>query len=131
MPYELAGNNRIWDGVIDMGCYEYGSLPYVDIYDPIAPELSEHITATNYPNPFNPNTTISFFLPQAGKTELVIYNQKGQKVRTLSSSSLGEGPHKLIWDGRSENGTHVASGIYLYRISTNQGSITKKMILAK
>lgn len=131
LPYDLAGNNRIWDGVIDMGCYEYGSLPYVDIYDPIAPELSEHITATNYPNPFNPNTTISFFLPQAGKTELVIYNQKGQKVRTLSSSSLGEGPHKLIWDGRSENGTHVASGIYLYRISTNQGSITKKMILAK
>ncbi|PKN73632.1 MAG: hypothetical protein CVU50_02650 [Candidatus Cloacimonetes bacterium HGW-Cloacimonetes-3] len=53
------------------------------------------------------------------------------EVRKLFSSSLQEGQHKLIWDGRSDNGSTVASGIYIYRISTNQGSITKKMILAK
>ncbi|GAB1468713.1 hypothetical protein MASR2M64_14590 [Candidatus Cloacimonadota bacterium] len=127
--YDLARNARIYGTQIDMGAYEWQGITSND--DLVTPQLTDLIYATNYPNPFNPVTTISFFLPHSGKTELVIYNQKGQKVRTLCSTSLPQGTHKLIWNGSSESGTPVASGIYLYRISTSHGSITRKMILAK
>ncbi|MDD3236082.1 MAG: choice-of-anchor Q domain-containing protein, partial [Candidatus Cloacimonetes bacterium] len=65
LPYDLAGNNRIWNGRIDMGCYEFGSEPWVANDDPYTPVITDNIMAINYPNPFNPETTISFFLPQA------------------------------------------------------------------
>ncbi|MDD3236271.1 MAG: T9SS type A sorting domain-containing protein [Candidatus Cloacimonetes bacterium] len=131
LPYDLAGNSRIWNGIIDMGCYEYGSEPYVANDDPYTPALTDNITAINYPNPFNPETTISFFLPQAGETELSIYNLKGQKVRNLLSSPLPTGTHRANWNGMDDSNKPVSSGIYFYRINANQHSYTGKMIMAK
>jgi hypothetical protein len=131
LPYDLAGNNRIWNGRIDMGCYEFGSEPWVANNDPYTPVITDNITAINYPNPFNPETTISFFLPQAGKTELSIYNLKGQKVRNLLSAPLPTGTHRATWNGMDDHNKPVSSGIYFYRINANQHSYTGKMILAK
>ncbi len=130
LPYDLAGNMRIWNNVIDMGCYEYGAPP-VGNDDPTAPQLAEGIYATNYPNPFNPETTISFFLPEAGVTELCIYNLKGQIIRRLINAPLSVGTHRLVWDGKDERNTPVASGMYLYRLQSGKHKFSGKMVLAK
>jgi len=71
----------------------------------------------NYPNPFNPTTEIRFALPQAGQTQLNIFNLAGQKVRTLVHAYRGPGFYSVVWDGRSDAGGSVASGIYIYKIS--------------
>ncbi|HKI44345.1 MAG TPA: T9SS type A sorting domain-containing protein, partial [Balneolales bacterium] len=80
----------------------------------------------NYPNPFNPTTTISFALPKAGKVRLEIYNILGQKVATLINKSMRAGYYNVQWDARQ-----VASGLYLYRITSGHFVKTKKMMLIK
>ena len=95
----------------------------------------------NYPNPFNPNTTISFEIntENTEDTELIIYNLKGQKVRDLSSSlsypaaaGRGENSYSVIWNGTDDNNQPVSSGIYFYRLRIDGKDIkTKKMILLK
>jgi len=85
----------------------------------------------NYPNPFNPITTIKYELPKATWVELVIYNILGQKVKELVNEHQDPGVYSINWDGRSQEGVIVASGIYLYMIRTPQLSQTKKMIILK
>ncbi len=85
----------------------------------------------NFPNPFNPETTISFYNPQRGKVNLSIYNIKGQLVKTLIDEETSAGPHSLVWKGKDERGKSVASGIYFTRIKTDKSTQIKKMILMK
>jgi hypothetical protein len=86
---------------------------------------------TNYPNPFNPTTTINYSLKENAKVELIIYNIKGQKVKTLVNEILPAGEHSIIWDGRDSNDKRVGSGIYFYKMKTNNFEKTKKMIMLK
>ncbi len=86
----------------------------------------------NYPNPFNPSTTISFDTAQTSSfVNLEIYNMKGQKVKTLVNGALASGKHKIIWKGKDDSGKPVSSGIYFYKIKTGNYTSTKKMILLK
>ena len=86
----------------------------------------------NYPNPFNPETTISFQTTESTEsTEIKIYNLKGQKVRTLVNEVIPAGQHSVIWDGKDKSGNAVSSGIYFYRLETSNYSSTKKMLLMK
>ncbi len=85
----------------------------------------------NYPNPFNPITTISFSLQNNSNIELSIYNIKGQKVKQLISDQLPSGQHSVVWDGRDENSKSVSSGIYLYKLDAFEKEITRKMLLLK
>ena len=85
----------------------------------------------NYPNPFNPSTTIRFDLPDDANVRLVIYNVMGQEVRTLVSGVTPAGIHSIIWDGTSNEGRDVGSGLYIYRISANDFSATHKMLLTR
>jgi len=85
----------------------------------------------NYPNPFNPSTTISFSLAKAGRTSLAIYNLKGQLVKRLLNSELNNGTHKIVWNGLDENNRSVASGMYLYRLESGDYKSVKKMLLMK
>jgi hypothetical protein len=85
----------------------------------------------NHPNPFNPETRISFALSSASKTAIHIYNIKGEKVRTLVNEQLDAGYHFVIWSGTDDNGRSVASGIYFYKFKTDNFSKTKKMLLLK
>ena len=88
--------------------------------------------AANYPNPFNPETTISFSLPKAEQqVNLTIYNSKGQKVKTLYSGSSDKGRRNLVWNGRDENENSVSSGIYFYRLTVAGISQSRKMLLLK
>ena len=86
----------------------------------------------NYPNPFNPETTISFFtIESAENTELVIYNLKGQKVKTLIYECLTAGTHSVVWNGKDDNNKPVTSGLYFYKLINNHQSTMRKMILMK
>ncbi|MBI5266927.1 MAG: T9SS type A sorting domain-containing protein [candidate division Zixibacteria bacterium] len=85
----------------------------------------------NYPNPFNPTTEIAFSLPMPGEVHLDIYNIMGQRVRELAGGFLPAGYHQITFDGRSDNGQPLASGVYFYRLSAGVFSQTRKMALVK
>jgi agmatine/peptidylarginine deiminase len=89
----------------------------------------------NYPNPFNPSTTISFSITQDASVKLSIVNMKGQKVRTLVNQNEIAGQHQVIWDGLGDNGDRVASGVYFVTMDTDAEGIDftscKKIILLK
>ena len=87
--------------------------------------------AQNFPNPFNPSTTIAFQLGLPSQVELSIYSVGGQRVRTLFSGALPAGPHRQQWDGRDERGERVASGAYLYRLSAGDFVATRQLMLLK
>lgn len=80
----------------------------------------------NYPNPFNPTTTISFSLPTADNVKLVVFNVLGQKVNTLVEGRLSAGYHEVSFDASDQ-----PSGIFFYRLSYSDGTLTKKMLLVK
>lgn len=85
----------------------------------------------NYPNPFNPSTKIDFTIPNKAHVRLDIYNLLGREVATLINSKLAAGNYVVDWDGRDNKGVNVASGIYFYRMASDDYSESKKMILLK
>jgi len=85
----------------------------------------------NYPNPFNPETTISFGMHKAGRVEVVVYNILGQKVKTLLSENRDAGNHQVVWNGKDASNKNVASGVYFYKMTTGNYTKTSKMILMK
>jgi len=86
----------------------------------------------NYPNPFNPETTIFFYANEPGKVEITIFNEKGQKVKTLAKGFYGVGQHSELWNGTDDNGKAVSGGLYFYQVKKN-GKIdaVKKCLLLK
>ncbi|NQT64745.1 MAG: T9SS type A sorting domain-containing protein [FCB group bacterium] len=116
---------------IDLEFQEEWIAP-VSINEETIPTLD--VKLYNHPNPFNPSTTISFELNTEnteGNTELVIYNIKGQKIKTLISEQLSVGQHSVLWDGRDSNDKRVGSGIYFYKLQSGDFQKVKKMILIK
>jgi hypothetical protein len=85
----------------------------------------------NYPNPFNPDTRIDYELPAASNVKLTIFNLLGQKVRTLVDEYQLAGARQVTWDGTSDAGKSVATGLYLYRLQVDDRSESKKMLLLK
>lgn len=85
----------------------------------------------NYPNPFNPTTEIQFDIPNRSKVKLSVFNVLGQQVRTLHNEELAAGSYTVTWDGRSDGGTPLASGVYFYRLDAENFVQTKKMMLIK
>ncbi|MGB2990262.1 MAG: FlgD immunoglobulin-like domain containing protein, partial [Candidatus Zixiibacteriota bacterium] len=85
----------------------------------------------NHPNPFNPETKISYYLSTASHVRLTVYNVLGQKVRTLFDGHQDSGNHTVLWDGKREDGTPLSSGIYFYRMQAGDFRETKKMSLMK
>lgn len=99
-----------------------------DLIDELTPITATALTG-NYPNPFNPSTTISLALKDPATLVLNIYNVKGQLVRNLMDAPMPEGYHKLLWDGKDNNGFAVGSGIYYYRMQAGKYQSTRKMLL--
>ena len=91
------------------------------------------VTATvlngNYPNPFNPETTISYDIKDASQVSLEVYNLKGQLVRSLVNQNQNSGRYRVVFDGRDSKGNPLSSGIYLYRLNTGSYTSTRKMML--
>jgi len=116
----------------DMGCYEYGIVASDEykIENVIHPGGQE-CKISNYPNPFNPETTIRFYVQQSGNVELSIYNVRGQKVKTLTNEEMAAGEQKIVWQGTDNKGYHVSSGIYFVRLRSEAGVAVKKIMLMK
>jgi hypothetical protein len=103
------------------GTYEYSNQIEVNFEAPNSFELNQ-----NYPNPFNPSTTISFNLPESGKVILKIYNIMGEEIKTLVEGYREAGIHSFNFNAEGH-----PSGMYLYRLSTNGFTETKKLLLLK
>jgi len=127
---DLAGNPRIRGDSIDMGAYEWGFSSQVSTQED---EILQVPTTkiSNYPNPFNPDTTIKLELAEAGDVELSIYNVKGQKIRTLMEAYAGRGTFECRWDGRDDNDRPVSSGQYFIKLKQNGEQTVEKIMMVK
>jgi hypothetical protein len=94
---------------------------------------SARLLSRNYPNPFNPSTTILYRLPEEGSVSLILYNLKGQEVRTLAQENQKPGDHSVMWDGANGAGERVPSGVYVYQLKVKtaggSSSVSRKIML--
>ena len=141
LPNELYGVDCWKNGFVSMHVNDIeiaNNAVIQDFYlDPIIAMDENEIEAImslgrNYPNPFNPETNISFTLTSTDNTELIIYNIKGEKIKTLVNRILEMGDHLVIWHGIDESNQAVASGVYFYQLKVGNKIIdSKKMLLLK
>jgi hypothetical protein len=92
---------------------------------------TQYGVSQNFPNPFNPNTTIEYALPESHQVTIKVYNSLGQEVRTLVDEFQQPGYKSVVWDGKNNIGSPVASGSYVYRITAGDYVKSEKMMLAK
>ena len=97
----------------------------------LTPVPEEYALHQNFPNPFNPNTTIVFEVPESGHIRLDVYDLLGRQVRTLINEDMPTGFKTIVWDSLNERGIPVSAGIYLYLIQAGEYLQTKKMVLLK
>jgi hypothetical protein len=135
----IPANTRVWSLAVSSDGIFAGTSSGVWITAPplkvmVEGGISVPFTFTlkqNYPNPFNPTTTIQYQLPQSTKVSLNIYSILGQLIRTLIHEKQMAGNYSVIWDGKDDKGQLVASGIYMYRLHTQNFVKTKKMVLLR
>ena len=89
------------------------------------------IKAMNYPNPFNPDTNITYTLEEPAYVTMTVYNTNGQFVRTLVNGYKTEGTYQVTWDSKNYKGENVPSGMYFYNIIAGQEKLSKRMLLMK
>jgi len=90
-----------------------------------------HKLIGNYPNPFNPSTSIAFYLDRDTNVNVTIFNIRGQQVRMLVNGSFTAGHHHISWDGKDDNAQFMASGVYFYIMETSESAHFRKAILIK
>jgi len=89
------------------------------------------LTVQVFPNPFNPRTTVAFFLPRQGHVQIRVFDLSGRQVRTLANRGFPVGNHAVEWNGRDETGRALASGTYLIRCKTDYASRTQRVMLIR
>ncbi len=92
---------------------------------------SDYALHENYPNPFNPTTTIQFDLPKKANVRLIVFDMLGRQIKTLVSDEVDAGYHKITWDGTNNQGYQVGTGVYIYRLETRDFHDSGKMVLLK
>ena len=97
----------------------------------ITPEPLGFMLYENYPNPFNPETTIKFDIVNDESVELVVFDLNGRKVKTLINTTLSAVTHEAKWQGRNDSGRDVVSGVYLYQLRVDDRITLKKMTLVR
>jgi len=97
----------------------------------IVSEPAGNVLHSNYPNPFNPSTTIAFDVARDGYVSIDVYNIKGQRVKEVASGSYRAGRYSVVWNGVDSDGHSVSSGVYFYRMKSQGYSAVKKMLLMK
>jgi len=108
---------------------------YVNRYEFLSTETNgmptEFALHENYPNPFNPSTTLRFDLPELSDVNVIIYNMLGQEVKTFNMQNISAGHHSIKWNATNDLGDPVSAGVYLYQLQTRDFVKTRKMILLK
>ena len=107
------------------------SFPLVDIEDGAVHQPAAFSLGRNFPNPFNPSTTIEFTLSRTQHITLRIINVLGQEVRMLEKTQMQAGLNRIAWDGKDDHGLSVTSGMYFYRLEAGGRSETRKMLLIR
>ena len=135
------GNGTPHDDTIYEAFYTEHGITVSDSIADAIPDSTPKVTATrlpqrvslsqNFPNPFNPTTTIRFELPRSSEVELSIYNTTGQLVRRLAEGTYERGVHRLAWDSKDERGMEVASEVYFYRLEVGKMVQTRRMVLLR
>jgi hypothetical protein len=110
------------------GIGEINTLFVTEQISILLPELKLY---QNFPNPFNPSTTIHFFMPEKSHAVVEIYDVSGRQVIKLVDSELAAGTHYIEWDGNNEKGNSVSTGVYLIRLNTCKNILSKKMLLLR
>ncbi len=132
---DLPNNGLGWEGpaLVQHRLKELGIGfgKVVSIDDNKKANLPARFRLSNYPNPFNPTTTISYTLPEEGVVKLRIYNSIGKLVKELVDQKENKGFHKVVWNSENMLGAKSASGIYFYTLQLNTKLITNKMILLR
>jgi hypothetical protein len=108
-----------------------------EIYEPTDVDIPQNLLPSrfsleqNFPNPFNPSTSIRFTLDSPGYARLDVFNLLGQRVRTLVDRICPAGSHEVTWDGTADDGRPAVSGVYFYRLQKGSDRLTRKMTLIK
>ncbi len=114
--------------------YTQANAVIVNITSPgtgVGIQPKEYALYNNYPNPFNPSTNIQYDLPKASGVSLLIYNINGQEVMRWDESNVSPGYYEKTWNGRTQAGVPVSSGMYIYRLIAGDFVQTRKMVLLK
>jgi hypothetical protein len=140
IPYAHSDNVSIGNHIL-FG--EFECIPNNWISDPISITIGQvsadfyelqqiEFQLSNYPNPFNPSTTISFSIPEESKVEVIVYNIKGQKVKKIVKKVFEKGYHSVVWQGDDDSGKTACSSIYFYKLNVNgKAKVIKKCLLLK
>ena len=123
------------DGIDTVKASNANRILYINRYDYLS-TVNEQIPTEfalyeNYPNPFNPTTTLRFDLPEVSDVRVVIYNMLGQKIKTFNMNSISAGSHSIRWNATNDMGDPVGAGVYLYQFQAKDFVKTRKMILLK
>lgn len=120
---DYAGNYSVGNPVVSA---------YVTKLDEIEYDYPEDFQLyQNYPNPFNPSTIISYYLPVNASVSFKVFNVIGEQITELVYTNQLMGKHEVEWDGKDRQGNNVASGVYIYTLSTENSFLSKKMILLR
>jgi choice-of-anchor B domain-containing protein len=127
-PFAPSGNIYVSDMQNGLYIFSFSGTTPTAIPKQVPPGFALN---QNFPNPFNPTTTITYALESAGNVVLTIYDAAGHRIRTLLNGVQGAGPQTVTWSGRDDRGHPVASGVYFYRLEAGRASDTRRMVLLK
>ena len=116
---------RLWDGA------EWTGPQDTAVAEQVSGLPNDLQLMQNAPNPFNGQTILSYFLPKAGPVSLEVFTVTGQRVALLREGPQKAGYHRFPWNARAAAGRPLASGLYLYRLVTDEGVLTRKLILLR
>jgi hypothetical protein len=131
MKIKLSDGSSVTFPIEDIKKITFSDVTDIEDFKKVEKAIKTFSLLQNFPNPFNPTTTIEYNIPQKGDVNISIYSINGQKVKEFVYQSQQAGTHKLIWDGKNESGNTVASGFYIYSAKFGKEVIAKKMIFIK
>lgn len=131
MNINLNNGSTVTFAVDDIQRIEFDNVTSIEDTNENQQVVQSFKLMRNFPNPFNPATTIEYQIPKTAKVSVRIYNISGQLVKEIFNETQDKGVHRVTWDGTSRNNQHVASGIYIYTVKSDDLILSKKMILLR
>ncbi len=131
----ISGDGKHIAGIAQQTVWPFNNETFIIHLEELSPVQETPLPfqlSSNYPNPFNPQTTIPVSMVRSGQASLEVYDTAGRLVRTLHSGMLSEGRHEFIWNGRDRRGNQVSSGVYFSRVTDSSGhSLSQRMVMVK